>query len=452
MAEAAKAAKEEAGGLPSLRRLAERLKPTVVNIRVVQKVRQSSLSGAWPFREEPFPDWFRRFFGDRPGRRFPREFRRQGLGSGFIYSRDGLLITNNHVVKGAEEIRVTLHDGRTFSAKVLGQDGKTDLALLKIKEKVDLEAVKFGDSDEVAAGDWVMAVGNPFGLGHTVTLGIVSGKGRSIGAGPYDNFIQTDASINPGNSGGPLFNLRGEVVGVNTAIMPSGQGIGFSIPINATRDIVASLSTKGYVSRAWLGVQIQNLTPELGKAFGLKKAQGALVVDVLPASPAERAGLKRGDVIVEFEGQEVESARTLPRMVASGPLKEKVKVRVLRGGESREIDVSLEEMKGQARPETPAETPAGFRLGIQVRPLSDADASQLGLGSKTGLRIVAVQPGSAAERGGLHSGDVILEVNGKPADKPETLRSDVVSADKDKGLLLLVRREGGNRYLVIRKG
>ncbi len=451
-AEADKGTEQGVAGLPSFRRLVERLKPTVVNIRVVQKVAQSSFSGEMPFGEGPSSDFFRRFGEGRPGWRFPhREFRRQGIGSGFVYSRDGLIVTNNHVVRGAEEIRVTLHDGRTLDAQVLGRDPKTDLAVLKVKQKVDLPAVKLGDSDGLAAGDWVLAIGNPFGLGHTVTAGIVSGKGRSIGAGPYDNFIQTDASINPGNSGGPLFNVRGEVVGVNTAILRNGQGIGFSIPINLAREVVASLTTKGYVSRGWLGVKIQNVTPDLAKAFGLKKARGALVADVVSGSPAARAGFQRGDVIVGFEGKEVESARTLPRMVASTPVGKKVKVRILRKDKTEELEVALEEMEDKSRRATPAEK-SGFRLGVQVRPLSDAEASRLGLKSSGGLRVVAVRPGSPAARGGLRSGDVILEVNGKPADEVEALRSGAASAGKDRGLLLLVRRDGGNLYLAISKG
>jgi serine protease Do len=373
------------------------------------------------------------------------------VGSGFIYSRDGLIVTNNHVVDGADEIRVTLHDGRTLNAKVLGRDPKTDLALIKITEKVDLPAVTIGDADKVMAGDWVLAIGNPFGLGHTVTAGIVSGKGRSIGAGPYDDFIQTDASINPGNSGGPLFNDRGEVVGVNTAIIPYGQGIGFSIPINLTRDIVASLKSKGYVSRAWLGVQIQNLTPELAKAFGLKETKGALVAEVMPNSPAKRAGLRRGDVIVGFEGKKVESARALPQMVASAPIGKKSKIEILREGKTQDIDVSLEKMKDESPPTEMKAEKTGYRLGIQVQPLSPEEASRLGLTGEGGVRIVAIEPGSAAARGGLRTGDVILEANGKVVDKVETLRSEVTSGAKEKGIRILVKRDGNNLYLAIPK-
>lgn len=444
-------------GLPSFRELVERVKPTVVNIRVVQKVARSSFSEKMPsqghpFQEGPFGDLFRRFRDRGPGARRPTpDFHRRGLGSGFIYSRDGLIVTNNHVVRGADEIRVTLHDGRTFEAKVLGRDPKTDLALLKITEKVDLPAVTFGDSDALAAGDWVLAIGNPFGLGHTVTAGIVSGKGRSIGAGPYDDFIQTDASINPGNSGGPLFNVRGEVVGVNTAILPNGRGIGFSIPINLTRDVVGSLNARGYVSRAWLGVQIQNVTPGLAKAFGLKKGRGALVAEVLPDGPAERAGMKRGDVIVSFAGRKVDSAQALPALVARAAIGKVVKVQAVRNGKNRTFTVSLDEMKDAARKVSPAKK-TGYHIGVQVRPLSEGEIARLGLEKGTGLRIVSVVPGSPAARGGLRNGDVIVEVNGKPAGKVEILRSEAASADKDMGLLLLVKRNRGSLYLAIPKG
>ncbi|MBI2881321.1 MAG: DegQ family serine endoprotease [Candidatus Tectomicrobia bacterium] len=443
--------RQEAGGLPSFRPLVERLTPTVVNIRVVRKVERSSLSEESPFGEDPFPDFFRRFREGRPGRRVPPpEYRRQGVGSGFIYSRDGLIVTNQHVVEGAEDIRVTLSDGRTFSAKVLGRDAKTDLALLRITQKVDLPAVALGDSGHLAPGDWVLAIGNPFGLGHTVTAGIVSGKGRSIGAGPYDDFIQTDASINPGNSGGPLFNVRGEVVGVNTAILPNGQGIGFSIPINLAREVIASLQAKGYVPRAWLGVQIQNLTPELAKAFGMKKPRGALVADVLSGGPAERAGFRRGDVIVGFAGQEVEDARALPRMVASAPAGKKVKIQVLREGKAQEIEVALDEMKDDAPPPARAEK-TGFHLGVQVRPLGAEETARLGLKADSALAVVSVQPGSPAERGGLRPGDVILEINGKTAGRVEDLRS-AAAATQDKGLLLLVKRDRTNLYMAIPVG
>ncbi len=446
----------ELAGIPSLRKLVERLKPSVVNIRVVQKVTRSSFTPEMPvpemrpFEDGPTAELFRRFQREWPEGRipFPR-FYRQGVGSGFIFSRDGLIVTNHHVVKGAEDIRITLHDGRAYTAKVLGSDPKTDLALLKIEEKVKLPAVTFADSDSIAPGDWVIAIGNPFGLGHTVTAGIVSGTGRSIGSGPYDNFIQTDASINPGNSGGPLFNLSGEVIGVNTAILPHGQGIGFSIPVNMMRNIVASLNEKGYVSRAWLGVQIQDVTPELAQAFDLKQAKGALVSGVLSESPAERAGIRRGDVIVGFEGKGVNNARTFPRMVAKAAIGKEAKVRILRNGRPQEIAVTLGEMKKEARVAPNERGESGFRLGVRVRPLTKGEALSQGVKDGQGLQIIAIQPDSIAMKGGLRVGDIIIEVNGKAVDTVETLRTEIVTAEKEKKMLVLVKRSGGHLYLSV---
>ena len=455
-AEPAMADRSEHAGIPSLRKLVERLKPSVANIRVIQKVARSSfipempIPEMRPFEDNPTAELFRRFQREWPTGRipFPR-FYRQGVGSGFIFSRDGLIVTNHHVVKGAEEIRVTLHDGRTYTAKVLGSDPKTDLALLKIEEKVELPAVTFADSDSIAPGDWVIAIGNPFGLGHTVTTGIVSGTGRSIGSGPYDNFIQTDASINPGNSGGPLFNLSGEVIGVNTAIFPHGQGIGFAIPVNMMRNIVASLNENGYVSRAWLGVQIQDVTPELAKAFDLKQAKGALVSGVLSESPADRAGIRRGDVIVEFAGEEVNNASALPRMVAKAAIGKEAKVRILRNSRPQEIAVTLGEMKKEARVAPNERDESGFRLGVRVRPLTKGEALRQDVKDGQGLQIIAIQPGSIALKGGLRVGDIIIEVNGKTVDTVESLRTEVVTAKKEKKMLVLVKRSGGHLYLSI---
>ena len=455
-AEPAMTDRSELAGIPSLRKLVKRLKPSVVNIRVVQKVARSSfipempIPEMRPFEDDPTAELFRRFQREWPAGRipFPR-FYRQGVGSGFIFSRDGLIVTNHHVVKGAEDIRVTLHDGRTYTAKVLGSDPKTDLALLKIEEKVELPAVTFADSDSIAPGDWVIAIGNPFGLGHTVTTGIVSGTGRSIGSGPYDNFIQTDASINPGNSGGPLFNLSGEVIGVNTAILPHGQGIGFAIPVNMMRNIVASLNEKGYVSRAWLGVQIQDVTPELAKAFDLKQAKGALVSGVLSESPADRAGIRRGDVIVEFAGEEVNNARALPRMVAKAAIGKEAKVRILRNSRPQEIAVTLGEMKKEARVAPNERDESGFRLGVRVRPLTKGEVLRQDVKDGQGLQIIAIQPGSIALKGGLRVGDIIIEVNGKTVDTVESLRTEVVTAKKEKKMLILLKRSGGPLYLSV---
>ncbi|MBI5286339.1 MAG: trypsin-like peptidase domain-containing protein, partial [Deltaproteobacteria bacterium] len=294
--------KEE--GLPTLLNpnsfieLAKTLGPVVVNISTTQVVREKPRVPFPEFRgpcEDFFGDEFFRFFDEFP----QREFKRQSLGSGFIINKEGYILTNNHVVEDAEEILVTLSDKREYKAKVIGRDSRLDLGLVKIDAKDDLPVAILGDSDKLQIGEWVMAIGNPFALSHTVTAGIVSAKGRVIGAGPYDNFIQTDASINPGNSGGPLFNLRGEVIGINTAIIAGGQGIGFALPINMAKEVLSQLKEKGKVTRGWIGVSIQDVTPELARSFGLKEKHGALVSSAMKDDPADKAGIRPGDIIVE---------------------------------------------------------------------------------------------------------------------------------------------------------
>lgn len=325
--------------------LVEKVTPAVVNISTITTVR---IPGN-PFRhffgppeESPFGDFFRRFFGDIPD----REVKRQSLGSGFIIDKEGYIITNNHVVEKAEEIKVKLSEGKEYQARVVGRDPKTDLALIKISSPFkDLPTLPLGDSDKVKVGEWVLAIGNPFGLEHTVTQGIISATGRVIGAGPYDNFLQTDAAINPGNSGGPLINMKGEVIGINTAIIATGQGIGFAIPSNMAREIVSQLREKGKVVRGWIGVSIQTLTPELAQAFGLKEAKGALVAEVTAGSPADIAGLKNGDVIVLFDGHEIKDTKDLPRIVSETPVGKTVEVKVIREGKERIFKITVAEMK-----------------------------------------------------------------------------------------------------------
>ena len=313
--------------------LVQQLTPTVVNIKVAKMAQAGNF--AWPeMPEGPFREFFKRFYQDMP--RSPEQFKRQGTGSGVIISADGYIVTNHHVVEGAEEVLVTLADQREFKAQVVGRDPKTDLAVLKVETKEKLPVATLGDSEALRVGDWVIAIGNPFGFTHTVTAGIVSAKDRVIGAGPYDDFIQTDASINPGNSGGPLFNTRGEVVGINTAIVPQGQGIGFAIAVNTAKPLIPQLVSKGEVTRGYLGVNIQSITPELTRALALEDRQGALVTDVMPGTPAEKAGLKRGDVIVAFNGKEVNSSRDLPPMVAHMPVGQEATITVLRQGKQHE--------------------------------------------------------------------------------------------------------------------
>jgi serine protease Do len=307
---------------------------SIVNISTTQVIKQKA-PRFFPF----FPDF--PFFQDSPDSESrEREFRRQSLGSGFIVGSDGYIITNNHVVENADDITVTLWDESEYKAKVKGRDSKTDIALIKIDADKPLPAVTLGDSDKLNVGDWVIAVGNPYGLGHTVTAGIVSAKSRFIGSGPYDDFIQTDATINPGNSGGPLFNIKGEVIGINTAIIPMAQGIGFAIPVNLAKEIIQSLKTKGYVERGWLGVTVQKITPELAESLKLTSKQGALVTDVLKNSPADKAKIKRKDVIVEFAGEKV-SEYSLPRLVAAMPSGKQAVIKVIRDGKPVALTVTI---------------------------------------------------------------------------------------------------------------
>ncbi|MBI4841225.1 MAG: Do family serine endopeptidase, partial [candidate division NC10 bacterium] len=345
----APAATGPSGAPASFADVADKLAPSVVNIRVtkVERVTGPGLMGPeGEFgQDSPFAPFFDRFFREMP--RSPREFRQQAAGSGFIISKDGLIVTNNHVVEGAKEVTVTLASKEEYPAKVIGRDPKTDIALVKIVPKGTLPVAALGDSDHLRVGDWVVAVGNPFGLNNTVTAGIVSAKGRVIGAGPYDDFIQTDASINPGNSGGPLFNLQGEVVGINTAIIPNGQGIGFAVPVNLAKGLLPQLEAKGEVIRGYLGVNIQALTPELVKSLNLKDKKGALVADVTKGSPADAAGIKRGDVIIGFDGKEIAEMHSLPPLVAATPIGKEVPVTILRTGAEQTLRVTVGRMPGE---------------------------------------------------------------------------------------------------------
>ena len=293
-----------AGNLPSFSQLVNHVKPTIVNISTTTVVTGPDMQDRFmgpvnPFKDFFGEDFFDKFFGNSPR----RERKQKSLGSGFVIDREGYILTNNHVVEKASSIKVKLSDEKEYDAKIIGRDPKTDIALIKIDINHELPSATFGDSDKLEVGDWVVAIGNPFGLEHTVTAGIVSAKGRVIGAGPYDDFIQTDASINPGNSGGPLLNLKGEVIGINTAIASNGQGIGFAIPINVVQGLLPQLKSKGKIARGWLGVVIQKITPEIAKSFKLKEAEGALVSDVAEDGPAEKAGIKRGDVIISYDGK-----------------------------------------------------------------------------------------------------------------------------------------------------
>ena len=444
-------AAQAAAEFPSLTGLVRELKPTVVNISTTKLVR-SPMDDFFRGRDVPDffgDDFFRRFFGDQ----HPREFRQKSLGSGFIIDKEGYIITNNHVVEKAEQIKVRLSDKKEYDAQVIGTDPKTDLALIKIKAAGSLPVVRLGDSDKLEVGEWVVAIGNPFGLEQTVTTGIISAKGRVIGAGPYDDFLQTDASINPGNSGGPLFNLKGEVVGINTAIVAGGQGIGFAIPVNMAKGLLPQLK-KGKVVYGYIGVYIQDITPELAASFGLKEAKGVLVSDVTPDSPAKKAGMNKGDVILEYDGKQVEEKGQLTKMVGRTPIGKKVKLVVLRDKEQKTLWVTigeLSEKQATAAAPKPEETD---RWGIKVQDISPDMAAHLGLPSNAGVVIAEVEPGSPADEENLQPGDVIIEVEHNQIKGLADFRKYIESYKKQKTLLLTVRMKANeyhNFFVVLKK-
>jgi serine protease Do len=439
--------------VPNFAELAEHLKPSVVNVSTTQVMKgQRRSTPRLPFpnpfgERDPFEEFFERFFG---GENPQREFRRRSLGSGIIITREGYIVTNNHVVENASDIKVSLSDKEEYDAKVIGRDPKTDVALIKIEAKKELPAASLGDSGRLRVGEWVMAIGNPFGLGHTVTTGIVSAKGRIIGAGPYDDFIQTDASINPGNSGGPLFNMNGEVVGINTAIVATGQGIGFAIPVNVAKELLIPLREKGRVVRGWLGVQVQRITPELAKSFGLERERGALVADVMPDTPAEKAGIERGDIIIEFNGRKIEEMNDLPRAVASTAPNADVPVKLLRKGQEKTVQVRIAELKEER-------VAAGGgtleeNLGMTVQELTPEIARNLGVSESKGVVVTNVEDGSPADEAGIRRGDVILEVNQKKIQTVQDYRAAIGRVGGPESLLLLVRRGGNVLYVALKMG
>ena len=438
------------GGLPDFVALAKKMKPLVVNISTTQvsEGRGGGEEFGSPFGEdEQFNDFWRRFFGG-PTPRGPQ--RQRSLGSGFIIDSDGSILTNNHVVENASKIVVKLSDDQEYEAKVVGRDAKTDIAIIKINAKSSLPAANFGDSDNLEVGEWVVAIGNPFGLDSTVTSGIVSAKGRHIGQGPYDNFIQTDASINPGNSGGPLINLRGEIVGINTAIFSrtgGNMGIGFAIPINLVKELLPQLRGKGKVTRGFLGVLIQKVTPEIADSLGLDKAQGALVANVSKDGPADKAGVKVGDVIVEFDGKEVKDSGDLPIIVARTPVDKKVRMKVVREKKEVALGVAVGELKDE---EIVASAPEKGELGMAVQRLTPQIAESLGLEKSEGVVVSAVEPGSAADEAGIRRGDVLMEIDRRPIRNLDEYRKSVAAIKKGRGVLFLVRRGESTLFLALK--
>ena len=429
--------------VPNWVELAKMARPAVVNVTTRTMAERGAPN--LPNLEE----FFRR--GVPPGGRSPL----QGRGSGFIISRDGHILTNDHVVDGATSVQVKLSDGRDYTAKVVGKDPKTDLALIKIDGAGDLPTLPLGDSAALQVGEPVMAIGNPFGLEQTVTTGIVSATGRLIGSGPYDDFIQTDASVNPGNSGGPLINARGEAVGINSAIFSrtgGSIGIGFAVPINMAKFVVPQLAQHGRVVRGWLGVTIQPMTTELAKSFGVAHADGVLVANVQEGSPAAKAGVKPGDIIVDFDGQKVGRTTDLSRLVAATPVGKDVRVTVLREGKAVPLNAHIARMDDK---DTAAVADAGDRtgkpqLGVSVEPVTPELAKQFGVGEARGVVVREVKDGSPAADAGIRAGDVITEINRKPIKGVEDLRKALDAHKPGTTALLLVYREGGARYVTVK--
>ncbi|MFB3816263.1 MAG: Do family serine endopeptidase [Candidatus Methylomirabilales bacterium] len=445
------AAAQQAGIPPALARgaipasfaeLVEKLSTSVVNIRVTKAERSRG----------PFMG---------PGEVLPSEPRerslqaqeprpRRGAGSGFIVNKSGLIVTNNHVVEGASEVLVILTSKEEHPAKVIGRDPKTDVALVKIEAKGDLPVAALGDSDALRVGDWVLAIGNPFGLANTVTAGIVSAKDRRIGAGPYDDFIQTDASINPGNSGGPLFNLQGEVVGINTATR--GQGIGFAVPVNLAKSLLPQLERTGQVTRGWLGVGIQGIGRDLARGLELPDRKGALVTSVMKDGPAAQAGLKRGDVILKFNGRDIVEVDDLPAAVAGTTPDTQAAVLVRRDGKEQTVQVKVGTMPAERpeRAEAPEPSPQQQgRWGIGLGELDAETAQKLGLSPKEGVLVTSVQPGSPAEAAGLRADDVILEVNKQKVSSVKEAQEHAKTPGKDRPLVLLLRRGESTLYAAL---
>jgi len=435
-------------GPPSFSGLANEVKHCVVNISTTQVVQRTSLQPFSP-PDSPFrgffgDDFFRRFFGDMP----QGQWKTHALGSGFVISQDGFILTNNHVIEKATEIKIRLHSGKEYDARIVGADPQTDLALIKAKPDSDFPGpARMDDSGAIQVGDWVMAVGNPFGLGHTVTVGIISAKGRIIGAGPYDDFLQTDAAINPGNSGGPLFNMKGEVVGINTAIVAQGENIGFATPIKMANQLLPQLKS-GKIIRGWLGVMIQDVTPELAGSFALKEPKGAMIADVVKDSPAEKAGLRRGDIVIRLNGTEVKDAHTLSRHVAGTAPDTEVTMDIFRNGKEKGVKMRIGTMGQEQEEPTPKEETA---WGLAVQEVTPELAEELGLDAEDkGVIVTDVEPGSPGFDAGLQGGDLIQEVNRRPIRSLADYTQAIETAGKSQSLLLYIKREESAFYAVLK--
>ena len=439
-----------AAAWPDLVPLVKRLKPVVVNISSTIHTSAKSKLGLAPdgLGNQPLDEFFRRFFEQMP----QESFKSRSLGSGVIIDSSGYILTNNHVIEDADDIQVRLPDEREFAAKVVGKDSKTDLALIRIEGAGTLPVAIMGDSDKAEVGSWVVAIGNPFGLDTTVTVGIISAKGRIIGNGPYDNFLQTDAAINPGNSGGPLFNMNGEVIGINTAIFSrsgGNMGIGFATPVNMAKTVLKQLKSQGHVTRGWLGVRIQSVTQELVQALGLEKRHGALVASVEAGSPAQLAGIKTGDVIVNFDGHSVNHMNELPAIVAETPVDKKVRVDIVRAGKPLLLDVVIAKMQDKAV-DVVADNGEASSFGVTVRSITADLREQLELDAEVqGVVVAGVEVGSSASAAGLQIKDVITEINREPIGDTADFHRTVKNIKSGDTLLVLLLRGGDPLYIAV---
>src|SRR5213594_3779728 len=439
--------------VPGFTEVAKAVTPAVVNITTSMGDRGHEARG----QRDRMRDRMDEFFGSPWGPRMPQdqpEHRRSGMGSGVIVTPDGHIITNNHVIDGARELTVTLPDKREFKGKVIGTDPKTDLALIKVEAR-DLPYVAWGDSSKLQVGEYVLAVGNPFGLNSTVTLGIVSALGRGhMGITQYEDFIQTDAAINPGNSGGALVDTAGELVGINTAIVSQTggyQGVGFAVPANMAKPVFESLVKNGKVVRGYLGVAIQDLTQDLAKSFGVKQAKGVLVSSVAEDSPAQRAGLKQGDVIVAYEGKPVEDPAALQREVTHTPVNTKATLKVIRDGREQEVTVIIGEQAETVKVASADSSTENALAGLEVQSLDMQTARELGLHGKVqGVVVVDVEPDSLADRAGLAQGDVIKEINRQPIKSVRDYEKIAGSLKKDESALLLINRRGTALFITVK--
>ena len=441
--------------------LVENLSPAVVSIAstTIVKDNNNSQNQMPRFPEgSPFDEFFKEYF-DNERRNSPSQRPMTGLGSGFIIEKEGIIVTNNHVIEGAQEIIVTLEDAgseKEYTATLIGSDSKTDIALIKINRDEntpkEFPFLRLGSAEHLEVGEWVVAIGNPFGLSHTVTVGVVSALGRSIGSGPYDEFIQTDASINPGNSGGPLINIEGEVIGINTAIISGNSGgnvgIGFAIPINIAKGILKDLKEKGSVTRGWLGVMIQKITPELAKSFGLNQSEGALVGDVIPGGPAFKGGVKRGDVIVRFDGKDVKDMEDLPKIVAATTPNSVVNVEIVREGSPKTLSIKIETLT-ETQPTVVAKADP---LGMQLQDITPELAKSLKLEDNQGVLVSDVTPGNSAAESGIRRGDVISEMNRSPITNMKDYQRLAGSVKTGDSVLFLVKRGGTTIYIAVKVG